>query len=644
MEHRPSFSAIEHHIALARGLDLDDDAQELTRCEALGEDDQLTDVGWQYLGVLRWRAGRFAEAAAAFERAASGEDGGVKDRLFAAYSHLRAGAPEVALAGFDALLDDADDEASPAAVHRARGDALWTLGRLQDAEAAYMQSATEDPDRAGIWTELARLQETLGDLPAALKAVDLSLKRNDGDTDVKFLKAALLALHGEADAAVTLLEEAISWSDEHKAAARVDPRFEALRGDARFEALTAPPPAPDLSWIDGWPGLAALRDSPALQDLRFVDRAEADKGGADIREHYAGNWHLGFLWSPALWEGCQARVANLTMLAECPSVWHRNGFDVHGVLFVDLDQPEQLWFAPSTSMPATLWTPVAASAEAVRAVLDTIYPARRVPVGDLPLRRRAFMGYLEHMAVPNPYSGTMVQADFHELDRYFVFSPVLDAHLWGSAFPDDPWPDRIPPQPGWGIKIGAQSRKVRRQLEDGVCRFTRRALFSRAQVSYELHRGRFYVWEVRYRPNPHPEVIEQLNALLGTTFPTDLPADVVGAILGFDWAEADDLEVALDAQTEPGTVMAYLDVIAALRHDDAGMIERLRPLIDDPALNLGIANICLAYNWESLLEDIGLTLPPGDARDQVTQILAQGIAPPQYDELGEPVGFWESDE
>jgi predicted Zn-dependent protease with MMP-like domain len=88
----------------------------------------------------------------------------------------------------DAALDAEDSEAAlglaVAAVQRfptnpdvraAYGEALWAMGDLDDARAAYREAVRLAPDAAGLWADLARLHWELDDFAAAAQAVSRSL-------------------------------------------------------------------------------------------------------------------------------------------------------------------------------------------------------------------------------------------------------------------------------------------------------------------------------------------------------------------------------------------------------------------------------------------------------------------------------------
>ncbi|MCC6554447.1 MAG: hypothetical protein IT372_15825 [Polyangiaceae bacterium] len=649
MDTGPSFAAAIQILDRLRGFDLGDDAQQLEECERLAVIDDLTDAGWQLLGVLRYRAAAWGGAAEAFERAGRSEELATKGRFLAACARLRGGDAEGALAALDALADEApeDDDISMREVQIARGDALWALGRAGEAEEAYAD-ALEREASAELWLDLARLRAGEGRREAALEAIDRALEVDSSLHAALYARAALRAEAGDAAGALSALDEAIGWDRAYAARAREDTRFAGMRGDPELARRIAPPAPKDLGWLDRFAKLAALRDDAALAaaGVSWCAEEEAREGGEALAERYAGNWQLGALGNDAIWDACGELSRGKLLVARCPAVQNRNGSEARGELYVDPARPEEILFAPSSEVPPVLWIPVAAEAGALRDALAELYPSRRVPRLELPRVSRAFMGYLRELGVPSPYSGQMEQAGPHELDRHFAFSPYVDALVWGTAAADDPWPERIPPQPGYQIKLVGMSRRVRAQREGGICGFTRRTLFSRSQITIELHQRALYVWEIRYRPSRHACVIERFNERFGLRFPTDLPLDVVGVLVGFELAEAEWLEARLGEQTDAGAVAAYLRVIAAVRHSDLGVLRLLRRHLDheSPVVRGTIANLCMEYGWESLLEDVGMKEQDAELRALIDRVLDVGIAAPQFDDMGEPVGLYSEDE
>jgi hypothetical protein len=154
---------------------------------------------------------------------------------------------------------------------------------------------------------------------------------------------------------------------------------------------------------------------------------------------------------------------------------------------------------------------------------------------------------------------------------------------------------------------------------------------------------------VRYRPNPYPDTIERFNAAAGTHFPTDLPADVVASVIGFQWMTLAEFQALLDQADASGDTdqgVAVWQVIAGLRHDELAVTEDLFRWATGRALGVEswarIAQLCLDYGWRALLEALAVHHLPPELRDQSLAILADGIGNVGFNDMGEPV-TWSDD-
>lgn len=648
---KPTFFAAKQLIERLRGFDLDDDPDQLRHCESLVQTDELSDEGFQFLGVLRYRAAQYEAAAAAFQRAMDVPHLAISCGFLAACADMRAGRAKEALAALDALLEhedlEKDKHISASSVHFARGDALWLLERWAEAEQAYRAGLGLETV-AEAWLDLARLFERTDKSKDALKAVKKAIEADENVADAHYLRAALLAQKREMKGVLEALDKTLSLDASAKERIAGDPRFDAVRSDAQFQAKAGKPAPPDLGWLKAFPELFSISGDEKLAALgvQFVSEEDSTGGGQALAEHYENTWHLGILWTDELWKACQALAQNKRLLATGPKTRDLNGTETESEVYFSPEAPGTLFIAPSFEVPPIFWIPVPARADALYEALSEFFPVRRVPRLELTQTCRAFMGYQSQLVVPNPYSGELEQAGPHELDRHFAFSPFADSFVWGSAQPDDPWPDRIPPQSGYSIKLVAYSRKMREQRKGAIARFTRRTLFSRSHLGVEMHRGGLYVWDIRYRPSRHTQVMEQFNQRFGTSYPIDLPFDVIGALMGFDFALPEWLEERLAQQSDPGQIAAYLQVIAATRHSDLRVTDVLQRYIKHEALPVraSIANAAVQYNWEFLLENMGTIELSAELIEFIDQVLADGIAPQKFNEMGEPVDDDDDDE
>jgi hypothetical protein len=308
--------------------------------------------------------------------------------------------------------------------------------------------------------------------------------------------------------------------------------------------------------------------------------------------------------------------------------------------FIDPARANELLFAPSDRFPAALWPRIAANADGVRSVVSA-FPSIDVPRLDLPRVQRAYMGSLSSLTVANPYSGALDPAGPHELERHWTSSPAIGSLEWGSAFEDNPWTKQWAAGGLNFLVLQGAIRACRAQHDGATARHTRCTLFSRSQMTIELHRNGHYVWELRYVPAPHGDVIERFNATTGMQLPLDLPVDLACAVHGFEFTSAPSLEARLvDANDD--TIGGLLRVIAAVRHTDVTVTHLLRKYMShaNEGVRRTLASVAIEYNWEFLLEDITAAEAPGALRDQLDHILDVGINPPTFNDNGEPEWFY----
>lgn len=358
----------------------------------------------------------------------------------------------------------------------------------------------------------------------------------------------------------------------------------------------------------------------------------------ELRARYASGFRLGTLWIESVWEQCRERVEHCRVVARGPSRVDEQNVELESV-FVLLGDREQLWLAWNAEVPTSLWIPCGTTPETVAAALAEFWPIRRPRRCEFECRTRLFMGYRGSVEVPNPYSGEWVAAEPHDLTRHFNFSPVVGPRYWGSCRADDPWPD---PQAGpmHNLDSIVIQREVTKQAEGGVCSFTRRTKYSGSYLGIELHRGRIWVWNLRYSPARHGDVIAALQEQHGVTLPPEVPFDVAGAIMGFDHQSEAQLRLGLaQAVADGDNIPAYLDVLAALLcMDPQAAAELLRPFLTHGDLEVrgAVANIATYYGWLSLLDELRLTESDPGLCEWIDQVLPSGIAE-EFDEMGEPI-------
>jgi predicted negative regulator of RcsB-dependent stress response len=656
-----------HHLfrSRVRRLVAETIAEHRTTTAALDElrtllaDDSISAYGLRMLGALELECGDPTTAASHWSAAlALRKDGkdidAVVEALLGANALLCAGKAKQALAKLDTLAKDRNLVAER---EQARGDALVALGRLDEARKAYVKGqkhvGNDVEDRLAFTLDLAGVELERGRPEQARRVLDEALAGDQyaGELgcEARLVRARLSAMAGDNRSAIADLCMVMAQTRD-AAAMR-----ERIVADRAFAPLVSLKSVAELlrerragaRWLDAHPQLAALREHAGLRarGVTFVDEAAAREGGDSLRAYYGESLHLGTLWVPPMWAECQRIAAPLWLLASGPAIpgaRHVGELKAHVVLYVDPSAPERVWLGPHAEFPAALLTELPADGDAIAAALDSLYlhPPQRIT--ELPRTLRAFMGYPNQLVVPSPYSGEMEGAGPHELDRHYNFSPALDPLIWGGAYADDPWPDAMPPTPQ--VRMIMLARERRQQRRGTVARLTRRALFSRAHVGYEIHQvstNTIYVWHIRYKPNPYPATIERYNAACGTDYPSDLPADVVAGIVGFDWLTAASAEAQLGV-VEPQLVPAYLAVIAAIRCEDLEVTQLLREWAAKLDL-IGrrvVANLCLSYGWRTLLEQLTLAEPDEELRGLMLQALIAPMPETEFSDMGEPVNVY----
>lgn len=619
-----------------RGFDLGDDPEQLVHLEGLRD---LTHFGWGVLGALRWRIERFGDAAECF--AVSVDPDEDQDVVVYAYLNLvcrlRAGEDVLAEAVTLASTGEPNHLVGAICLHFLVGNAHWEAGRYQAAEAAFLLGlATRESE--GGYTELGRLRMFRGDRAGARKAFEQAIQVQDVGSDARYFIAVLDILDGQVEAAAAGLSHIQKWNDgRYLEAARSDPGFLRHADHPAILAILSPPPA-DTRWLTSL-GLGALVADERLASLGvvFVDEAESDLRTGEIRGRFSGDiYPMGTLWVDAWWAASCELAARMVVIAVGPTSHRRGQADLDSAVLVDPTDPSVVYLAVSQSVAPIVWIKVTSDPRPLWEAVQAALPRCRVPIEALPKRYRAFMGYRSQLVVPNPYSGELVDPDFHDLDRFFLFSPYLDPFCWGTAAPDDPFPDRFVPQPALNIKQIDLSRDARSQREGGTFRFTRKSLFSRSHVGYELHSGNLFVWDIRYQPAPFAGVIGRLNSEFGLSYPLDLPVDVAGALLGFGSADSPVFEGMLDNQ--PGDVAPLIEIIGALRNYDLSVVEVIRRFLDhdDIWVRSTIANVALRYNWMFVLEEQAITEKDPTLREKLIDTIGRGIASPVFNEHGEP--------
>jgi tetratricopeptide (TPR) repeat protein len=173
------------------------------------------------------RVGRSQDAAAAIERAL------LLDKLNPLI-HRAAGAIEYAARDYRASIPPTRQalQMNPqmSRAHAAIGDALFMLGRHDEARTEYLAEPASDFGLTG----LAVVERRLGNEQSAR---DAFAKIEGEGARLRYQQAQVLAQWGQIDAAIARLQQARVIGDSGLVYARNDPLLDPLRGDPRFAEL-----------------------------------------------------------------------------------------------------------------------------------------------------------------------------------------------------------------------------------------------------------------------------------------------------------------------------------------------------------------------------------------------------------------------
>ena len=151
------------------------------------------------------------------------------------------GRHEEALASYDQALHHKPDK------HAAWynwGVALDNLGRYEEALASYDQALHHKPDDHADWDNRGNALNKMGKMEAAIASYDQALAIKPDFANALYNKACAYGLQSQIEAAITCLKEAISLDPKYREMAKTDADFDATRGDALFQSLLNDPPKP----------------------------------------------------------------------------------------------------------------------------------------------------------------------------------------------------------------------------------------------------------------------------------------------------------------------------------------------------------------------------------------------------------------
>jgi tetratricopeptide (TPR) repeat protein len=631
--HDPYFEAT---CADIRGFDLGDDGPLLAVLDVVGEpsaDERLLRA------VLRARAGRDDDAVDDLSVVA--DSGHARSLAWYLAAHCRARTEDLpAASGLLARARAAasEDGLVPAAdVAHARGRIAWLSGDLPTAMAAVREGLEADDGDATRWLDLGVLAASADLYDEAATAFERALELEGDLAAAHYEAAVLLSRRSPHEGAAARWRQAFAIDPALRGRAMADERLRQARDVPALAAVLGAPPAPDLTWLDEAPTwLRAMTRDPALLERGIVwigehaRRAHAAEVAAAYERGLAGTMFT----EPTL-AHARARLSSMVVVAQLPIRPTREGTPEMAELWLDEAAPDRLWLAWSAHMPPFLWVDVGTSVARVVAAWDPLTSGRPLRA-DLPSVHRVFLGYAGQLVVPDPATGELSPSGIPQLEQHLALSPYLESGAHGGAYADDPWPDVVPAQPGFAAKFEAHQAIVAAQSAAHVWSMTRRLRYSRGYLSIELHHDDVIVLELRYQPNPHPEVTDAMNDAFGSEYPADLPLDAIATVLGLVFDSAADLEPSLaelEADGDAEQLAGLLYVLSALRHGELDAHAIWRGFADhaDVTVRTAVASIAVAYNYESLLEERALLERDPALRGEIEQALDDGLQPPQWD-------------
>jgi hypothetical protein len=362
-------------------------------------------------------------------------------------------------------------------------------------------------------------------------------------------------------------------------------------------------PAPfDSRMLPDW--LARLRADRAVAaiDVRVLPADELEAPREATEDELLS---VGVMLDRQVLDAWLGALPHLVRVAEGPTVRRADmSVEMSAEWYVDVRRPDRLWLAPSREFPTMLWIPAGTGVEGMVAALDGLIPLGDWSHTQLPAIARWYAGHLSQLMVASVHTGDLVQATGPELDRYFARNPFVRFGWWGSEYLDNPHLDE---SVAAVVNIRLQ-REYGKQRRGRVPSMTWQTVHSGSFISFEAHPGGPVVINLRYRPTRHVEVVERINTEFGSRYPTDLPVDVIAALIGFGFCTVEQAEGDADPDAAADAVAADVTVLAALYHGDLGAVGRLRRYLSHPSIEVrrSLGQAALDYNYLFMLEEMRL--------------------------------------
>ncbi len=147
---------------------------------------------WELLGRVHQQREQWQEAIECYHRALMSKPNHAPVQLALAGIYQRLGRPQRALATLERMSDQQAPEYQSAEVWLLKGQALASLGQIEDARLCMREAATHaTPNDSQIFLQLARLQTDLGELAEARMSLGRVLSVEPGNADALALQQNL---------------------------------------------------------------------------------------------------------------------------------------------------------------------------------------------------------------------------------------------------------------------------------------------------------------------------------------------------------------------------------------------------------------------------------------------------------------------
>lgn len=139
---------------------------------------------------------------------------------------------------------------------------------------------------------------------------------------------------------------------------------------------------------------------------------------------------------------------------------------------------------------------------------------------DFPETSRGFMG-----------TDRSLQLTMDEMERHFIINPYTEILIWGSKWLDHPFRHEYLDNQVTGRESLFFSKQAMEQINEQTKHVSVRSLYSKSIITVE-YKDKAFLINIKYKSINTPQ-IKIIDEDLGREFPTDMPIDVVMAMINF---------------------------------------------------------------------------------------------------------------